>query len=126
MRTQKVRIIDLERKRRLTVDAYVKGLRCVNCGAKFPASSYAEDEPRQCLYCGSLLEPSEWRVRWDKRKWEKYFDKVREELGLGWSYYPHLVKDENGQFHLQFIATVSPLMAIVDQRLLPIEVEFRQ
>jgi hypothetical protein len=123
---EKVRIIDLERKRRLTVNVYVTGLRCVNCGTKFPASWYDKDEPRRCLYCESPLEPSEWRVRWDRQKWEKYFDKVREELGLGWSYYPHIVKDENGQFHLQFIATVSPLMAIVDQRLLPIEVEFRQ
>jgi hypothetical protein len=50
---------------------------------------------------------------------------VREELGLGYSFHPHIVK-EGGQFYLQFIAKVSPLVSVVDERLLPVIVEFRQ
>jgi hypothetical protein len=122
MQTQRARIIDRQRKRRLTVDIYVSGLRCGQCGAEFLAWN---DEPRQCLYCDLPLEVCEWRIKWDKQKWEKYFDRVREELGLGWSYQPCLFKDKSGQFYLRFSAKILPLVAIIDPRLLPIEVEFR-
>jgi hypothetical protein len=121
MQTQRVRIIDRQRKRRLTVDIYASGLRCGQCGAEF----LAYGEPRQCLYCDSPLYVCEWKIKWDKQKWEKYFDRVREELGLGWSYQPHLFKDKSGQFYLRFSAKILPIAAIVDPRLLPIEVEFR-
>jgi hypothetical protein len=126
MQMQRVRIIDRQRKRRLTVDIYASGLRCEQCGAELLALRYRDDEPRQCIYCDSPLDVCEWRVKWDKQKWEKYFDKVREELGLGWSYQPRLFKDKSGQFYLRFSAQILPIAAIVDQRLLPVEVEFRQ
>jgi hypothetical protein len=125
MQMQRVRIIDRQRKRHLTVDIYPGAFRCGQCGTEFPAWGYRDNESRQCLYCDSPLEVCEWRIRWNKQKWEKYFDRVREELGLGNSFLPFIVRGKDGRFYLQFIAP-SLLFSVVDKSLTPIEVEFRQ
>jgi hypothetical protein len=120
---KKVRIIDLERKRRITVNAYISQLRCNKCNVKFP--QWRVQSERRCIYCHSQLGPCEWGIRWERLKWERYFNRVKEELGLGDSFLPFIVRGKDGRFYLQFIAP-SLLFSVVDTRLIPIEVEFRQ
>ncbi len=119
---EKVRIIDPERRRRITVNAYISQFRCDKCDIKFPHWRYAQSEPRRCIFCHSMVEPCEWGIRWGRLK---YFDKLRKELGLGSSFLPFIVKEKDGRFYLQFIAP-SLLFSIVDGNLIPIEVEFRK
>jgi hypothetical protein len=125
MRTQscKVRLHDTQRKRRLTIEVFLDGLRCANCQLEFNAASFSEDEPHECPLCHRPLEAFRWQMGWNRQKWEGYFAKVREELGLGWAYSPYLV-NVDGQFYLQFIAKISPLVQAVDLRLQPVTVDF--
>jgi hypothetical protein len=125
MRTQsrKVRLHDTQRKRRLTIEVFLDSLRCANCQLEFNAARFSEDEPHECPFCHRPLKAFRWQIGWNRQKWESYFTKVREELGLGWAYSPYLV-NVDGQFYLQFIAPISPLVQAVDLRLQPVTADF--